>query len=61
MPLDHSRPEPIYEVCVQDIDELVGQLFTTASANPRAFLSMFVKQEAKQYLTEQNLVSSLTK
>ena len=62
IPLVSSGPEPKYELCVQDIDELVGQLFTTASANPRAFLSnRFHKQEAKQYLAEQNVVSSLTK
>lgn len=61
-PLNPSGPEPTYELCVQDIDELVGQIFTTAGANPTAFLGVrFHKSEAKQYLSEQNVVSSLTK
>ena len=56
-----SRPEPTYELCVNDIDELVGQLFTTAGAHPAAFLTLrFHKEEAKTYLREQNPVSSLT-
>jgi hypothetical protein len=59
--LNSSRPEPKYELCVQDIDALVGQLFATASANPAAFLSMrFYKPEAEKYLSEQNAVSGLT-
>jgi hypothetical protein len=60
--LQDAGKEPKYELCVQDIDELVGQVFATASANPTAFLAMgCFKQEAKKYLTEQNTVSSLTK
>jgi hypothetical protein len=55
---DPSRSEPKYQLCVQDVDELVGQLFTTVSANPAAFLN-FHKPEAKKYLAEQNVVSSL--
>jgi hypothetical protein len=52
---------PRYDLCVQDLDELVGQVFTTASANPAAFLSMrFHKEEARKYLSEENIVSSLT-
>jgi len=54
--------EPRYELCLEEIDELVGQLFTTASANPAAFLSMrFGKAEATHYLKEQNTVGSLTR
>jgi len=62
-PLPNSSPsEPKYELCVQDIDTLVGQLFRTTSANPAAFLSLrFIKLEAKKYLSEQNVVSSLIK
>jgi len=57
-----SPPEPKYELCLQDIDALVGQLFGTTSANPAAFLSWrFIKPEAKKYLSEQNVVSSLIK
>jgi hypothetical protein len=56
-----SRPEPAYELCVNDIDELVGQVFTTAGVHPAAFLTLrFHKEEAKTYLREQNPVSSLT-
>jgi hypothetical protein len=57
-----NQRKATYELCVQDIDELVAQIFTTASANPRAFLSgRFYKQEAKQYLVEQNTtVGALT-
>ena len=54
--LNSSRPEPKYELCVQDIDALVAQLFATASANPAVFLS-FHKPEAEKYLSEQNAVS----
>jgi hypothetical protein len=47
---------------VQDIDALVAQVFATASANPSAFLNLrFHKPEAKKYLTEQNVETSLTK
>jgi hypothetical protein len=56
-----SGPEPAYELCVNDIDELAGQVFTTASAHPAAFLTLrFHKEEAKTYLREQNPVSILT-
>jgi hypothetical protein len=56
-----SGPEPAYELCVQDVDELIDQIFKTASANPAAFLSMrFHKEEARKYLLEQNSLSSLT-
>jgi hypothetical protein len=56
-----NKRKATYELCVQDIDELVGQIFATASANPRAFLSgRFQKQEAKQFLVEQNTVGALT-
>ena len=37
LPLDSSRTEPTYELCVQDIDELVGQIFVTVSAKSRRF------------------------
>jgi hypothetical protein len=61
-PLNSPPPEPKYELCLQDIDALVGQLFVTASASPSAFLSWrFHKPEAKKYLSEQNVVSSLIK
>ena len=60
--LNSSRPEPAYALCLQNIDALVGELFRTVSANPAAFLSWrFHKPEAKKYLSEQNLVSSLIK
>jgi len=60
--INTSGPEPTYELCVQDIDALVAQIFATASANPDAFLSRrFHKEDAKKYLAEQNVESSLTK
>jgi hypothetical protein len=59
--INTSGPEPTYELCVQDIDALIAQVFVTASANPSAFLNLrFHKPEAKKYLTEQNVETSLT-
>lgn len=58
----HTGSEPEYDLCVNDIDELVGQIFSTVSANPSAFLTMRMhKEEAKKYLREQNPVSSLAR
>jgi hypothetical protein len=58
-PTVHSiGPEPKYDLCVQDVDELVGQLFRTVGANPSAFLR-FSKPDAKKYLEEDNVVKSL--
>lgn len=59
-PAGVNQPDATYELCVQDMDELVGQVFTSASVNPRAFLSgRFQKREAKQFLVEQNTVDAL--
>ena len=55
-----SRPEPMYELYLQDIDSLVGQVFATAGANPRAYLDGIIKADAKKYLLEDNQVASLT-
>jgi methionyl-tRNA synthetase len=60
--LNLPRQEPTYELCVQDIDELVGEIFAITSANPSALLSMqFHKPEAQEYLKKENTVSSLIK
>jgi hypothetical protein len=56
-----TGPEPTYELCVNDIDELVGQVFATTSANPPAFLIRRLgKEEARKHLLEHNPVTSLT-
>jgi hypothetical protein len=60
-PVFPSMPEPAYELCVNDVDELVGQVFTATSVGPPTFLTrLFHKEEARKYLQEQNPVSSLT-
>ena len=49
-----------HSLCVEDLDELVGQIFKTASVNPTAFLSSrYQNAEAKEYLTKENRVRSL--
>jgi hypothetical protein len=52
-----SLPPPKYELCLQDIDELVEQIFTSASLNPKAFSTILSRAEYK-FLTKENVVSS---
>jgi hypothetical protein len=53
-------PSPIYELCVQDIDDLVAQLFKAVSANPVAFLTAYFHQPiALEYLNKDNGAASL--
>lgn len=54
-----SGPEPKYDLCLEEIDELVGRMFTAASMNPKVFLGMLSKA-AKQYLCEENSVIGLS-
>lgn len=51
----HLGPSPTYELSVQEIDELVAQLFKTISANPVAFLTAYFHQPvALEYLKKDN-------
>ena len=54
-----GRPEPKYDLCLEEIDELMGKVFAVASVNPKFFTGGF-KKAARQYLTEENAVSGLT-
>jgi hypothetical protein len=49
-----------YELCLEEIDELVAALFVAASRNPIAYIGSFFKSDAKQYLRKDNSVKSLT-
>jgi hypothetical protein len=59
----HQDPEgrrkevPHYKLCVEDIDELVGAIFTVASRNPKAYLSP-IKEDARSYLIKENKISA---
>jgi hypothetical protein len=48
-----GRPEPRYELWLEDVDALVGAIFTAASANPQFFFGGF-NNRAKSYLQEAN-------
>jgi hypothetical protein len=49
---------PRYEVCVQDIDELVDVIFTAASRNPKVYLRF--NDSAREFLTKDNTANGLT-
>jgi hypothetical protein len=51
--------EPKYELCLQDIDELVEAIFVAASRNPKAYLSM-LSDCAREFLTKDTKASRLT-
>lgn len=52
---------PHYEVCLEDVDELVDAIFVAASRNPKSYLvSMLMKPEAREYVTRENKVSGLS-
>jgi hypothetical protein len=51
---------PSYDLCLEEIDELVGALFVAASRNPKAYFGRFFKEDAKQYLIKDNTVSAIT-
>jgi hypothetical protein len=47
---------PAYDLCLQEIDELVAALFLAADRNPDAYLrtATLSKEDAKQYLLKEN-------
>jgi hypothetical protein len=46
---------PQYKICLEDIDELVLEIFRLASRNPKAHLNMrFAKTEAREFLFRDN-------
>ena len=45
---------PQYTLCLEEIDELVATIFRVGGRNPKAFLR-FMKPEANQFLTQDNL------
>jgi hypothetical protein len=49
---------PPYEVCVQDIDELVDVIFSAAGRNPKAYLRF--NDTAHEFLIKDNTASRLT-
>ena len=48
-----KRPEPVYEIVVQEIDSLVKVIFQKSSINPEFFTNR-LKLEAKTYLNKEN-------
>jgi hypothetical protein len=48
-----DRTEPIYELCLEEIDELVTKLFAVASVNP-SFFTGPLNPIAKRFLLDQN-------
>lgn len=51
-----SRPEPTYEVYLEETDALVGRIFEVASVNP-AFFFAGLTRRAREYLKESNTQS----
>jgi hypothetical protein len=46
---------PHYTLCLEDIDELVAEIFKVARQNPDAYLkTMMVKPDAQTYLQRDN-------
>jgi hypothetical protein len=45
---------PHYNLCLEDIDELVAEIFKVASRNPAVYLKMMLKSDAKAYLERDN-------
>jgi hypothetical protein len=50
---------PRYDLCLEEIDNLVANIFRVASVNPKFFMGGLNKY-AKQYLSEENVESGLT-
>jgi hypothetical protein len=48
--------EPQYKLCLEDIDEMVGEIFKIASRNPDAYLKSMLREHASQYLNRDNAV-----
>ena len=51
-----ARPEPEYEVYLEDVDTLVDKIFATSSVNPGFFLAR-LNTRARTYLEEANVHS----
>ena len=49
-----TRPEPVYRLCLEDVDELMSKIFGVASINPTVFADR-MREEAKRYLREENV------
>ncbi len=49
-----ARPEPKYELCLEEVDALVDKIFATASVNPLFFLAG-LNTRAREYLKEANV------
>lgn len=49
-----ARPEPKYELYLEEVDALVDKIFATASVNPRFFLDG-LNTRAREYLKEANV------
>jgi hypothetical protein len=50
---------PEYRICVQEIDELVEAIFSSASRNPKAYLGLY-HGPAREFLIKHNTASRLT-
>jgi HEPN domain-containing protein len=46
--------EPEYVLCLEAVDEIVGAIFKAANINPK-FFTAGLREEAKQYLTRENV------
>ena len=47
---------PKYKLCLEDIDELVSEIFRVASRNPKVYLNMrFARTEAREFLFRNNV------
>jgi hypothetical protein len=45
---------PQYKLCLEDVDDLVAEIFKVASRNPAAYLKMMMQPDAKRYLDRIN-------
>jgi hypothetical protein len=46
--------EPNYSLCLEDLDELVAEIFKIASRNPSVYLKMMIRKDALEYLERDN-------
>jgi len=50
-----SGPEPLYALCVEEIDELVVEIFKIGSRNLDAYLGSMMRTHALDYLRRENV------
>jgi hypothetical protein len=50
---------PSYQLCLEEIDELVSAIFVAASRNPKAYFQSVFKPEAREYLVKGNTAKSI--